>query len=414
MSESLPQSAWLPQWWSERSLQIARCAAIGAVATVPFSTALTSLSALVLLVAWLSSGQAHRLLADALRQPLGAALAVFFAVLALGMLYSAAEWNARLDALWSWRKLAYTVILLPLFAAERWKRAFLVAFLAVAGAALVASLPSWLGWVPPHRPGDEPGVVLQNHATQGMVFALALLCCHQLARGASRRVHVGLLALGALFALNVVFVTAGRSGYVALAVVLATIGISQLGWRRAPLVAIIVVVLGGLALSASSTMRERIALGVKEATQFDPAAGYSSLGFRRVAFENTFELISRAPILGHGTGSFLKVYSAHVAAKYQDWRAERAWDPHNQYLFIAFENGVIGLAAFVAFLVAAFATRGVASRYRWIALGALAAWILTSLFSSHFKTFPEGHLIGLFLGAMLAGRARRASAEDTA
>ena len=37
-----------------------------------------------------------------------------------------------------------------------------------------------------------------------------------------------------------------------------------------------------------------------------------------------------------------------------------------------------------------------------IAVGMLLGWCATSLLSSHFKTFSEGHLLTFFLGAMLA------------
>ena len=33
---------------------------------------------------------------------------------------------------------------------------------------------------------------------------------------------------------------------------------------------------------------------------------------------------------------------------------------------------------------------------------ALLGWMLTCLFNSHFRTFPESHMISLLLGAMLA------------
>ena len=36
------------------------------------------------------------------------------------------------------------------------------------------------------------------------------------------------------------------------------------------------------------------------------------------------------------------------------------------------------------------------------AVGMLLGWCATSLLSSHFKTFSEGHLLALVLGAMLA------------
>jgi O-antigen ligase len=125
------------------------------------------------------------------------------------------------------------------------------------------------------------------------------------------------------------------------------------------------------------------------------------MGIRAVLHATTIELIRERPIFGHGTGSFGTEYGARVGGRYTDWRATPSTDPHSQYLFVTMELGVVGLAAFIAVLIAGFLAAR-AGHYGWIGGTALAIWCLTSVFNSHFRTFPEGHLIGLFLGAMLA------------
>ena len=396
--------------WSARALDASRVAAIVAVAAVPWSTALVSAACGAMLIALLVSGRGHRVLGDALSQPLGIALAVFFAVLAIGMLYSKAGWDDRASSLWSWRKPAYTLILLGLFAAPAWKRRFVWALIAVAAAGVVASFATWALGIAPKYYG-EPGVLLQNHSLQGVFFALAMLCCVISALVTqSRRVRWGLLGLAGLLALNVVFVSPGRSGYLALAAMLAVAGIRLLGWRRLPVVIAGLVAVSALAYVASPMVRERIALGLAEVQSHRQTETLTSMGFRMNAWENTVALIRERPVFGYGTGSFGKVYSERVRQRYDDWRGEPGTDPHNQYLMILTENGVVGLAAFLAVLALAFRA-GLRSPdgYRWIALGALFAWTLTCLFNSHFRTFPEGHLIALVLGAMLAVSPRRDS-----
>ncbi len=126
------------------------------------------------------------------------------------------------------------------------------------------------------------------------------------------------------------------------------------------------------------------------------------MGIRAVLYENTLELVRERPWLGTGTGGFGAAYAAHVKDKYTDWRVLPTVDPHNQYLFFLGEQGILGLVAFLAFIVAALTDRGDGTRARVIAIGMLLAWCATSLLSSHFKTFSEGHLLTLFLGAMLA------------
>ncbi|MEO8038676.1 MAG: O-antigen ligase family protein [Betaproteobacteria bacterium] len=387
--------------------------AIAAAAAVPWSTALVSLACGVLLITLLASGRAHRVIRDALAQPLGVAIAVFFGVLLVGMLYSQAGWPERAASLWSWRKPAYALILLGLFGANAWKRRFVGTLVAVAAVSVVLSYSAWIVGYAPKIP-SEPGVLLQNHSTQGIFFGLAMMCCLLAGLDArSRRARWGLFALAALMMLNVVFVSPGRSGYLALAPMLVAVGVRLLGWRRLPLVVAGIALFAGLAYVASPMVRERIALGFVEIETVQQAEIITSMGFRLNAWQNTFELIRERPVFGHGTGSFGAVYSARVKQRYADWRGLPGTDPHNQYLMVLAENGAIGLVAFLAVLLCALRESIRApDGYRWIAFGALFAWSLTSLFNSHFRTFPEGHLIALVLGAMLARTPARPSAGD--
>ena len=126
------------------------------------------------------------------------------------------------------------------------------------------------------------------------------------------------------------------------------------------------------------------------------------MGIRAVFYENTVELIRERPWFGLGSGAFGEAYTAHVRGKYTDWRAMPSGDPHNQYLYVLAEQGIVGLMAFLSFIALALADRGDRGPTRLIAIGMLLAWCATSMLSSHFQTFSEGHLLAFFLAAMLA------------
>jgi membrane associated rhomboid family serine protease len=65
------------------------------------------------------------------------------------------------------------------------------------------------------------------------------------------------------------------------------------------------------------------------------------------------------------------------------------------------ETGLLGLAAFVWLLYSAI-RQPVRGPFRVAGLALLLAWCITSLFSSHFQSFNEGHLIAILLGVCLA------------
>jgi hypothetical protein len=77
--------------------------------------------------------------------------------------------------------------------------------------------------------------------------------------------------------------------------------------------------------------------------------------------------------------------------------------------------GVVGLVTFFWWLLAA-ARQPVAGLFRVAGIALLLSWCATSLFSSHFKAFNEGHMIMIFLGVLLTREAelQATRAESTA
>ena len=388
-----------------RWIDAARWAAIVGACTVAVSPPLANAAIVVMLVCFLFSGQARPRLRQAMAHPLAIGATVLVVVVALGMLWATVPWIERWKAFYTWRKLWIIPVVLALFGPALWKLRLIAAYVAVCVVAVFVSfgLVAAAGHLPTDL-FDPAGTLLRNHATQSMAFATAAFLSLWLSSRPelSKRVRLAALAAAVLLALNLAFVTPGRSGYLALAVMLLVAAAAGLrGWRGAA----IALALAGLfasALALSPMARDRIALAVHELKAVGSAQELSSMGIRVVLYENTLELVRERPTFGVGSGGFGAAYAAHVQGKYGDWRARASGDPHNQYLFFLAEQGVFGLLGFLAFIGLAFADRGDDGPARVIAVGMLLAWCATSMLSSHFQTFAEGHLLAFFLAAMLA------------
>lgn len=389
------------QNWGGRCLDVTRAAAIAAAALIPASTAAASVAIALMIAAWLASGRALETMRLSASQRVGQALLVFFALLWLDVLYSPVPWSENWSSLWAWRKPVMGFIVLGLFVDEVWKLRLLKVFLAVSACGLAASSIGWLLQLPP-KPGQALGVYFTNHATQGMTFAVAVLCCLELDRVAAPRWRQWLRVAALLFALNIVFISISRSAYAALVCVALVCGLNRLGWRRLPLVAAALALLVATAFGLSSTLRDRVQQGINEMRSYQLSPDMTSAGVRVVFWRNALTLAAEKPLLGHGTGSYAAAYRDRFVNPDLGWRGLPSTDPHNQYLFIAVENGLLGLVVFLGVLALAFREARGPGLYRGIVMGALLAWCLTSLFNSHFRTFPEGHLIWLLVGAMLA------------
>lgn len=388
---------------AEKSLLICRCLAIIAAIAAPISTAVTSAACVAMLLTWFISGQVWQSLKISAEQPAGKMLLVFFAWLIIGSLYADTAWSDRITTLSSWKKLFYTFVLLGLFYQTPWKIRFTYCYLAAMSLAAAVAIPLWLLNIHLKQGADEAAIFMTNHSSQSLAFVVGALCCIFLLKEPlslqKKRLLVGMLAL---FLFNIFFISPSRSGYLALPVAAVFAFVNLYGYKKIPHVLAATVAAIMLVVLTSSTLQQRIKLGLEEKTNYQTSKTETSIGIRVIFTQNTWELIQQKPLLGYGTSSFRSVYSSHVAGKYQDWRGTPTSDPHNQYLFVWLENGLVGLLLFLAYIYTAIKQGVNQQPYGTIAASVLVAVAATSLFNSNFKTFPEGNLLAFFVGCLLA------------
>lgn len=386
----------------EKSLTLCRWSAIIAAIASPISTAVASAAYVAMLLAWLISGELFRSLKISAEQPAGKMLLLFFAWLLIGTLYADTSWMDKIDTLSSWKKLPFTFLLLGLFYQAHWKRLFVKSFLIVMVVAALIAVPLWLADLS-IREGRDPGIFMTNHSSQSMAFIAATVCCIFLLKQplpAAKRWLIG--AAIVLFVFNIFFISTARSGYVAFPCAVIFAAACVYGYKKLAQIIAIVGSVMLIAILTSSTLQKRIELGLTEKTAFQTSESATSIGVRMVLAKNTVALIKERPLFGYGTSSFKTTYGAFVATKYSDWKREPISDPHNQYLFVWLENGLIGLLIFVVYIVVVIRQGLHQPPHGAMAASFLIAVCVSSLFNSHFKTFPEGNLLAFFVGILLA------------
>jgi O-antigen ligase len=385
---------------------------IGAFSNPP----LANLALAIALIGFIALPGAGTRLRAVVAQPLGGGTIVLLAMLALSSAWSQAPWRAALDAFWGWRQLLLLLVCLAVFDLRVWKERLAFWFVIAAAVGALLSYASWFGFIP-SRDGIFPGVVLRNPVTQALTFTVAVYLGAALlvaVKSLSRAQRVLVAAAALLSLTNLVAVATGRSGIVALLVALAATALMALhGWKR--VAALIAIPLAAAAVvAASPVVQKRFMQGFDEVLGYSQQKDVTSMGIRVVIWRTAAEMIRERPLLGYGLGGFEPAYAQRAKANGGGWQSTPTSDPHNQYLFIQAEAGVLGMLAFAWFLISA-ARQPAKGPWRACALALLAAWCVTSLFSSHFRTFNEGHMIALLLGALLAlERDQAASAASTA
>ena len=407
----LPRDRW--------ALAIARIAAALIAIGAFTGAAVSNVAAVVMLLAFMAAPSSLLRLKRAWHQPLGAAAIVFLIVLLLASTWSAAPFLVALKAWTGWRHFLLLFIALAIFDSRRSKLVFAAIFVGAASVAAIASFLAFDFGAAQETSDVAGGIILRNHVTQGMALTagalLALVLLVHARRGSWQQWACG--AAAALMVANVVFVAYARSAYLALAVtsLVATLGIARQRARLAAVSALIVLMCGAIWLSP--VISQRIERGLQEIRETNTSAVITPMGIRPVMWETAASIVRDAPLIGHGLGSFPEQYRTRVTQRYTGWKATLTADPHNQYLLILAETGLLGLAAFAWFLFSTLRQR-VRGPFGVTGIALLLAWSLTSLFSSHFHTFNEGHLIAILLGVCLARehvtQGQSASAASTA
>lgn len=393
---------------ADGGLEIARVLLLASLVTVLVSTSAGIVFECVSYIAFALLPEPRRRFIAALRQPVVIAIIPFAIVVVIATFYGATSWPNALSALSGWRRL----LLLPLAAAvfddDGSKRLLCKVYVVtcVVGA-LLSFVTVWVFLV------DKlpPGIVFHNYAVQGMALSLAMIVCiATLVRPeffagdrmlGDRRIMAAALAV---IVIDVVFVITGRSGYVSVIVMAVAVVtfLARGSWRVKALAGFAVLVAVAIMLVSSPHVRSRVEQGLREIETADQAPEATSLGYRVIYGRNTLRMIQDHPLLGVGTGGFFDGYQPYVAGV-AGWKGGGTADPHDQFLKILGEQGLIGFAAFL-FLIGRALTCPAPTPYREIAAAALLGWCVTSLANSHFSTFVEGRLIFFWLGAMLADR----------
>src|SRR5205814_9338384 len=98
--------------------------------------------------------------------------------------------------------------------------------------------------------------------------------------------------------------------------------------------------------------QDRMVLAVAEIDHYSTDTRVTDMGVRIHFWKNTVGMIRDRPLLGVGTAGFETEYRSRVAGR-TGMAGRVTADPHNQFMKIAAEQGLVGFAVFLAFLGAA-------------------------------------------------------------
>ena len=394
--------------FSSRVDNAGRWAAIAIGFTIPVSVVLDNLLLLVVLVCWMVGGDYAHKWAALRHNPVSRCALALFCLLLLGLLWGDQPVGDGRSYLLKYLDLAFVPLFIYFFRNPATRRHGLLALAGTLALVLALSFLVKAGFLPQGgwvQGSPQSPVVFKFRITHNFLMAFGAFLYVWLSfsapSGSRARILWGLLAI--LAAINVTLMVEGVTGYLALGV-LALLLVATLLPRRVAIVGFVAAPLLVIALLAvPGPLAQRIATLTQELQSWSPnvAARDSSAGLRIEFFRNTLDIIVDHPLVGTGTGGLPTAYANRVRGT--DMLATH--NPHNEYLHIAAQLGMIGLATMLLmFLVQWHSARRLpTAQESGLARGLVLAMAVGCLFNSMLLDHAEGLFYAWLSGLLFAG-----------
>jgi O-antigen ligase len=358
---------------------------------IPISTAMMSVFGIAAGVLSLASGNYAKKFKLTLNNRVVLLALLFFALFVIGIVYSTASFPNALYVLKKHLKLLLIPFLLPLFTEEKWRKYAVNAFLAAVMLAVFLSYVKYFQIVHIKYWEKWGGVsMFYSHIQYSFSLAIAGYLLMQKVFSHHKYRWVYAIAL-ALLGFNLLFLCAGRSGYVIFYVLIILFCWQKLSWKGLPLGCLIVAILFALSFNSSPVFKTRTGL-------LNPTSLGLSAKERITFWVNSLKIIKKHPIIGTGTGSFRNEY-----IKVRTASQPMTTNPHNEYLYVAVQFGIVGLL--VLLLLLYFQWRdsfSLPTNMRMLAQAMLVAIAVGSLFNSWLLDNLESNFFVLFTALSFA------------
>lgn len=335
--------------------------------------------------------------------------ASFGVLLLLGILYPLVDMQTYISSILNWRKFLLLPIGFILFQNHKIQKekALKIIYYVIFGLTIVNLLykSQILNFF-------KPGIIeyqIGTTSSEGMFVAVALAIVLSSAlnnANTSRTDTILKYSAAAYFIFYIILFTTGRSGYLAMLIVLAFMLMKFIASHtsRKKIMSLVLLVSGVLLamilLMKSETSSNRIKQAIIEFQQSEKNANenvVTSIGQRVIFWKNTLQMVPEYFLVGAGTGSFKAAYAKQVSDK-SGLEGAVTQDPHNQYLKILIEQGILGLVVFISILFRSLFQKKFKEEHYMLGASVICIWMVTSSFNAHFSTFMEGTFIWGWLG----------------
>lgn len=367
--------------------------------SIPTSTALTNILCPLALIFLLIEGQYAQKFSILSNNNIAIVAILLITMIGLGFLYTSASFSEARFMLNKYREFFYIPMFILIFREEKTKVFGLYAFLAIMGVTLFLSYFIAITGIEIGKGTPENPVIFKNYITQNLLMVLAtyFIAIHAWQHSKLKifKLNINLKWLYSIIIIlaiyNILFMSAGRTGYLIL-FCLTLIFFYQIYKFKGILIgSLILIIVGSIAYNFSGILQDRVNKVVTNIQDYQHGDSNTSVGIRLEFYKNSLTLVMKQPILGTGTGSF--------AHEYKKLFMKTTTNPHNDYLMIAVQWGIIGLGLFVWLLYLLWHNSYSLSKpTRFMAQGLFITIVVGCLVNSLWLDNTEGHLFAYLIG----------------
>ena len=388
---------------SERTAQ---WASVALGASIPVSTALDNVLLALVLAGWLFAGGYRKTLRFVGRSRAAIAALVLYGLLLAGTLYGERDSGDAARNLIKYMNLLFIPIFAELLSEPALRRlalrSFAISLLVVLtlSYAIAAGVP-FPQWIVVGNV-DNPAVFKQ-YLTQNILLAFGAYLFIEFAFAASTTTQRAFWTAAAVVpAVNVLLLVQGRTGHIVLILLTLYAAYGWRRWRGLAIAAVSIIVLVAALVQLPGVFQQRYGLATGEEASSQASRWAHGSNKQRLDFYRaSLAIIQEHPLIGVGTGGFPRAYAQQTRGT----DAFQTRNPHNEYLNIGVQLGVVGLGALLYLFFEHWrdSTRLASPMESRLSGGLLLAIAVACLFNSMLLDHTEGLFYAWLTGVLFSG-----------
>jgi len=321
---------------------------------MPLTVSGANLIIVTICLIWLLSGSYKAKFNQIISSKLMIASILFYCLHILGMLWTE-------DLIWGFHilhKMWYFILLFPILfniVKKDYIKFYVISFLLSIALTEIFSYLIWFEIIEPFKNATvQNPTPFMSHISYNPILIFAIyLVLHEIFL--NKKLSNFIFSFYSFFAVSMtinMFITGGRAGQVGFFVMLIILIFQIFDKERIKSLLMITIFIPVIFLSAymtSDLFKFRIDASIEEATSFsveNNTINNTSIGIRLNFAKNSFEVFSKNPILGVGTGDFPIEYTRINKANSPNM--PYTTNPHNMYTLIGMQFGMVGLISMLS------------------------------------------------------------------